>query len=113
MLKWKHKHFIHRTGGLGFVRRHIPYIMIVTLITLVISGAMASAGTLSREKELHFEAWRDTAEKAAHIPRYKYALYASRSLAVKHPELYLQGDAIFNKLLASLPNMALFLHRTA
>ncbi len=66
-----------------------------------------------QRKELHFEAWRDTAEKAAHIPRYKYALYASRSLAVKHPELYLQGDAIFNKLLASLPNMALFLHRTA
>ncbi len=90
------------------MRRHIPYIMIVTLITLLISSAMAFAGTLNREKELHFGAWRDIAEKAAHIPRYKYALYASRSLAVKHPELYLQGDAIFNKLLVSLPNMALF-----
>ncbi len=42
-------------------------------------------------------------------PQYKYALYASRSLAVKHPPNFTcRGDAIFNKLLVSLPNMALY-----
>ncbi len=89
------------------MRRRILFIMAMILITSIMTTA-ALAKTTDKERELHFRAWQDVAEKAASMPKYKYALYASRSLAVKHPELYLQGDAIFNKLLVSLPNMALF-----
>lgn len=89
------------------MRKHITCVMVVALITLLITMT-GFTQTLEREEELHFGAWQEIAEKATSMPKYKYALYASRSLAVKHPELYLQGDAIFNKLLVSLPNMALF-----
>ncbi len=89
------------------MRKHTYYrTFAVLLILLMAVASFAHASEL--EKELHFKAWQEIAEKAATVPQYKYALYASRSLAVKHPELYLQGDALFDKLLVSLPNMSLY-----
>jgi len=57
---------------------------------------------------IHGQAWLDTAGQALENPAYKYAIYQSRSLAVKHPELYLQADALFNEVLTSRPNMIKF-----
>lgn len=84
---------------------------LVFVWTLLITLAMTQIGlakTLEKEKELHYKAWSEVAERARNSNQYKYALYASRSLAVKHPELYLQGDVGFNKQLRSLRNMGLF-----
>ncbi len=54
---------------------------------------------------LHEDAWIEVVDKAKSDPLYKYAIYQSRTIAVKHPELYLQADALFNKILTSEDNM--------
>ena len=44
---------------------------------------------------VHKEAWLRLAEHAREDPYAKYALYASRTLAVRHPDAYLVGDNAF------------------
>jgi len=46
-------------------------------------------------KSLHSAAWEEMAQRSATNPYYMYGLYAARSLAVAHPETYLQADALF------------------
>lgn len=46
---------------------------------------------------LHREAWKNAINEAKTDRYYKFALYSSRSLAVRHPEVYLKGDAEFLK----------------
>lgn len=43
----------------------------------------------------HKKAWENLAKRAQDDPYAKYALYASRTLAVKHPDVYLVGDNAF------------------
>jgi len=50
---------------------------------------------LEQATTLHEGAWNNVVNKAATNNSYKYALYAARILAVKHPEVYLQGDSLF------------------
>ena len=45
--------------------------------------------------EIHNSAWLDVVSQAKTDEYFKYAIYASRTLAVRHPEVYLQGDGIF------------------
>jgi len=45
--------------------------------------------------EKHRKAWESLAASAAHAEYVRYAIYASRSLAVAHPEIYLLGDSWF------------------
>lgn len=47
--------------------------------------------------ELHKEAWENAIREASTDRYYKFALYSSRCLAVRHPEIYLKGDAQFLK----------------
>lgn len=56
-------------------------------------------------KSLHKKAWLQIASYAATRPEYRYAIYESRTIAVKHPEVYLKADALFNKLLLSASGM--------
>ncbi len=49
---------------------------------------------ISPEK-IHMEAWRKGAEKAKHDKYNKYAIYATRILALKHPETHLKADSRF------------------
>ena len=44
---------------------------------------------------LHSTAWDEMVRRSVTDPYYKYGLYAARSLAVTHPEIYLQADALF------------------
>ena len=46
-------------------------------------------------RRVHEAAWARLAEAAENDPQAKYGLYASRTLAVRHPEVYLWGDAWF------------------
>ncbi|MDD3782665.1 MAG: hypothetical protein PHG88_08215 [Limnochordia bacterium] len=78
-------------------------------LALLFSSVPAAAGSPGETAHLiHGQAWLDTAGQALENPAYKYAIYQSRSLAVKHPELYLQADALFNEVLTSRPNMIKF-----
>jgi hypothetical protein len=51
--------------------------------------------------DIHEAAWSAVIERAKADPYYRYAIYASRSLAVKHPEVYLKGDKLFIDLITS------------
>jgi len=55
--------------------------------------------------EIHKQAWSSTLSKAKEDNYYRYAIYASRILAVRHPEVYLQGDAIFIQVITGTPGL--------
>jgi len=57
-------------------------------------ASLSELGLLKAES-LHSAAWEEMARKSATDPYYMYGLYAARSLAVAHPETYLQADALF------------------
>ena len=57
--------------------------------------------TSSDELQIHQDAWSSFVAQAASDLYLKYALYAHRTLAVKHPEIYLRGDSIFVEVLTT------------
>jgi len=87
------------------LRRTRTSLLLCVLCLLLISSSVSAADVSETAKLIHAEAWLEVAEKAQIDPAYKYAIYMSRTLAVKHPELYLQGDALFNQMLRSEDNM--------
>jgi hypothetical protein len=50
----------------------------------------------------HKKAWKNAAEKSITDNHYKYSIYSSRSLMVKHPEIYLQADALWMEEIISV-----------
>ena len=54
---------------------------------------VVSLGTVPAH--LHRLAWQALAEEAQDSESMKFAIYSSRSLMVKHPEVYLQADAVW------------------
>jgi len=59
-----------------------------------VASPLSEQGLLKAES-LHLSAWEEMVAKGATDPYYRYGLYAARSLAVTHPEAYLQADALF------------------
>jgi hypothetical protein len=51
--------------------------------------------------EIHQRAWEQAATNCASDNYYKYSLYSSRSLAVSHPEVYLQADAVWMDMICN------------
>ena len=51
--------------------------------------------------QIHEDAWSKFASQAESDAYLKYAIYAYRTLAVKHPEVYLQGDNILAEVLTT------------
>jgi len=63
----------------------------------VLWNSVSNTVTLKSEslaQDIHYNAWIDVANKALTQPQYKYGIYVSRSMAVKHPEIYLQADRL-------------------
>ncbi len=54
-----------------------------------------SPAPVNHVMEFHRSAWQDAAEKSIADSLYRYSVYSSRSLAVYHPEIYLQADTIW------------------
>ncbi|NLB72408.1 MAG: hypothetical protein GX795_00025 [Firmicutes bacterium] len=81
------------------------------LIPLMISLFLNLAGTTASKchaagsivetpEEIHERAWRQAAESAVRASDFqKYAIYSSRSLAVANPEVYLQADEAWMKMM--------------
>ena len=57
--------------------------------------------------KIHYNAWKDVANKSLTQPQYKYGIYVSRSMAVKHPEIYLQADRLVYEHILSNKNLGL------
>ncbi len=51
--------------------------------------------------DLHVREWEMLARAAESDKLSKFAIYQSRTLAVKHPEIYLQADAMFDRILTT------------
>ena len=62
-------------------------------------------GAVQTPLDIHKESWLSMLSKAETDRYYSYAIYASRTLAVKHPEVYLQGDDIFARVITTTPGM--------
>lgn len=50
---------------------------------------------------LHDNAWEMVLDKAKEDQYYTYSIYATRTLAVKHPELYLKADGLFAEIITT------------
>lgn len=53
--------------------------------------------------QVHKNIWQNLLQKAAEDKYSKYAIYASRTLMVRHPEIYLKGDALFLNVIQTYP----------
>jgi hypothetical protein len=69
-------------------------------------AAANSVPDAAKATSLHRQGWEQVLTKAMSDNAYRYAIYASRSLAVVHPELYLQGDGLFLQHVSSMPGYA-------
>lgn len=50
---------------------------------------------LKYAQDMHYQAWYTLLDQAGRDPHVKYGVYASRTLMVRHPEIYLMGDRWF------------------
>lgn len=64
-------------------------------------GAEA-AGARSAD-DMHWDAWDAALADAPDDPAVRFAFYAYRTLAVAHPEIYLQADQLFSEIVENLP----------
>ena len=58
-------------------------------------------------KSLRVRAWDQCLDSANSVPAVRYSLYAYRSLAVQHPEIYLEADQLISEVLEDLPGSRL------
>jgi hypothetical protein len=63
----------------------------------------ARKGDVQLAQQIHEAAWLDVLEKAKMQKDFKNGIYASRVIAVKHPELYLKADNCFLQAISSNP----------
>ncbi|MGD2247053.1 MAG: hypothetical protein PVF58_01510 [Candidatus Methanofastidiosia archaeon] len=56
---------------------------------------------VEKAMELHKGAWEMVLNNAKEDQYYKYGIFVSRTLAVKHPEVYLQSDGIFEAIITT------------
>ena len=74
------------------------------------AGDFAAPGTAvnlgvslgSQEMVLHTQVWQDVVASAATDKQSKYGIYASRSLMVSNPEVYLAADAVWMEQLVTM-----------
>jgi hypothetical protein len=56
---------------------------------------------VEESSSLHTSAWEMVIQKAHEDLSYVYSFYATRTLAVKHPEIYLQADGLFVEIITT------------
>jgi hypothetical protein len=74
--------------------------------TVITTPDQTNPQRMERAGQIHEKAWSETVNKAATDKYYKYAIYASRTLSVKHPEIYLRGDGLFLEHITTTPGFA-------
>jgi len=84
------------------MRMRSELLVAVVLVAIGVLGIGALAQDTVSSGEKHRESWEALVEAAGDGGYAKYALYASRSLAVAHPEIYLVGDGWFYQAASSL-----------
>jgi len=75
---------------------------LVAVSALSIFTPFKSASALDADT-MHWAAWDSALAVSESTPAQRYAFYAYRTLAVPHPEIYLQADAVFSSIVESMP----------
>ena len=78
----------------------------VDIFTQESMPAECTAEQVERASQLHKGTWEEFVDNAVVDQFYKYALYSSRIIAVKHPEIYLQADGMFVEHITTQPGFA-------
>jgi hypothetical protein len=75
-------------------------VLLLNLTGTTASTCYAAGSIVETPKGIHERAWRQAAESALTGSEFqKYAIYSSRSLAVANPEVYLQADEAWMKMM--------------
>jgi hypothetical protein len=84
--------------------------LFVIIILAMLSGALVinckqqtppAPIKMERASQIHHDAVEMALTRAETDTYYKYGIYASRILAVKHPEIYLQADGLFLEIITT------------
>jgi hypothetical protein len=76
------------------------WLVILGIISCITTFKLAVAQDAST---MHWTAWDDALAVIDTDPAQRYAYYAYRTLAVPHPEVYLQADALFSSIVEQMP----------
>jgi hypothetical protein len=77
--------------------------LLLVLITIICVSQSVPTASAHDADSLHWAAWDHVLAATADYEAARYAAYAYRTLAVPHPEIYLQGDAIFAQIIETMP----------
>ena len=78
-----------------------PTVTTTSASQTVVVPTRSTEGVVARGNQIHQEAWAKVLDGAWTDAYYRYAIYASRTLAVNHPEVYLRGDSLFVDVVTS------------
>lgn len=78
---------------------------LLTLAVALLSGGASVAAAPA--DDLHTRAWDEVLDSADVLPAARFAVYAYRTLAVPHPEIFLQADELASVVLENLPGSRL------
>jgi hypothetical protein len=78
----------------------VMFLLLLNLTGTTALKCCAAGSIVETPREIHERAWRQAAESAVRGSDFqKYAIYSSRSLAVANPEVYLQADEAWMKMM--------------
>ncbi|MEW5702846.1 MAG: hypothetical protein AB1792_11550 [Candidatus Zixiibacteriota bacterium] len=75
------------------------FVIALALSTCLLQSAVGATSSDS----LHWAAWDSSLAWSGSVRAIPYSFYAYRSLAVPHPEVYLQADLLLSEVIESLP----------
>ncbi len=81
-------------------KRRIPLLILVNIVVFYCSGFALNTD------DKHLIGYEKVLTRAESNPFYKYGIYSSRIIAVKNPEVYLQGDMLFANFITTQPDYA-------
>jgi hypothetical protein len=79
----------------------------VLFVLVLFSCLHPTASPASPADDLHWRAWDQCLDSAAILPAARLAFYVHRTVAVPHPEVYLQADELISDILENLPGSRL------
>lgn len=89
----------------GFMK---PWLYLFIFFLVIISfcesiPVLKAAGSIENTAQIHHQEFVKELKAAKTDPWAKYGIYSARLIAVKNPEVYLQGDMIFAEYITSQP----------
>ncbi|MGD2249909.1 MAG: hypothetical protein PVF58_15990 [Candidatus Methanofastidiosia archaeon] len=82
-------------------KKFISFIMGTFFLVSICSIPIQTAENVKTAETIHENTWETIINEAPHNQYAKYGIYVSRTLAVKHPEIYLTADSLFTHVITT------------